>query len=89
RKLVSTLDNYLITGIHTTVPFIKNLLSEKEFSELNYHTRYLEDYKRAIPENILNLARIAAISTIKSKDGSIAKDGKLTSLWRQSVWNYR
>ncbi|MCE7734009.1 MAG: ATP-grasp domain-containing protein [Candidatus Heimdallarchaeota archaeon] len=89
RKLVSALDNYLITGIHTTVPYIKNLLKEKEFSDLNYHTRYLESYNQEIPENILNLARVAATSTIKSRDVLVTTDKGSSSNWRKSVWNYR
>lgn len=89
RKLVSTLDNYLITGIHTTVPFIKNLLMEKEFTDLNYHTRYLEDYDQVIPENILELSRVAASSVGKTVDLSTQQETIKGSNWRQSARDYR
>lgn len=89
RKLTSALDNYLITGIHTTVPYIKNLLQEREFSDLKYHTRYLEDYDTKIPNNILDLARVASTNIIKQRDVSLSSDKRSTSNWRQSAWNYR
>ncbi|OLS23384.1 MAG: Pyruvate carboxylase subunit A [Candidatus Heimdallarchaeota archaeon LC_2] len=89
RKLISTLDNYLITGIHTTVPYIRNLLLEKEFTNLEYHTRYLDEYEQKIPEQVLKFARVAAISILKGSK-NIAKQNQPTfSNWRRSGFDSR
>lgn len=88
RKLISTLDNYLITGIHTTVPYIKNLLLEDEFANLNYHTRYLENYEQEIPAHVLNFARIAAVSTSKGSESLTQHRDSDISNWRRSGYNY-
>jgi acetyl/propionyl-CoA carboxylase alpha subunit len=89
RKLASTLDNYLITGIHTTVPYVKKLITEKEFTSLDYHTRYLEEYESQIPDNILNIARVAATTVQSTGTQDRSENASTGSNWRNSVWSYR
>lgn len=86
RKMIHTLDNYIITGVHTTVPFIKNLISEKDFLTNNYHTKYLDSYKTSIPEEIINIARIVAgFSFNRSGENKDRINGKMTSSWKLSA----
>lgn len=84
RKMVSVLDNYLISGVHTTVPFIRQILKESDFKNNKHHTRYLETYKQEIPSEILEFARIAAASQNKSEIKH--KSSSKTSAWNNRAW---
>ncbi len=49
RKLSTKLDGYLVSGVHTTIPYIKNLIETEEFSTGKYHTKYLDSFDSSIP----------------------------------------
>ena len=42
KRLERTLDEFIIEGICTTIPFHKQLIQDPNFIENNYHTSYLE-----------------------------------------------
>jgi acetyl-CoA carboxylase biotin carboxylase subunit len=86
RKMINTLENYLITGVHTTVPYIKQLLIHKDFSTNNYHTKYLDTNQMGIPDEILRVARAAA--AFQYNGSSRRNGGKQSriSQWRTSTW---
>ncbi|MHA2249794.1 MAG: acetyl-CoA carboxylase biotin carboxylase subunit [Candidatus Kariarchaeaceae archaeon] len=86
RKMIATLENYLITGVHTTVPYIRKLLCEKDFSDYNYHTKYLDAYETEIPENVLNAARVAAAFHFDGSSNNEQKPSGEVSRWRTSTW---
>jgi acetyl-CoA carboxylase biotin carboxylase subunit len=43
EKMQSALQNFVISGIPTTIPFIKLLISDPDFINMNTNTRWLED----------------------------------------------
>jgi len=43
EKMQSALQNFVISGIPTTIPFIQLLLSDPDFINMNTNTRWLED----------------------------------------------
>ncbi len=54
QRMRFTLENYVIEGVPTTIPFHLSLLENRNFSEGNYHTEFVEEIER--------LSEIAAIS---------------------------
>lgn len=43
-RLVAAIDEYIIEGIHTTMPLQRRLLLSEEFRELKYYTRFVDAY---------------------------------------------
>lgn len=89
-KLALTLDTYLIAGVHTTIPYIKKLLTEDEFCFGNYHTKYLDTYDAQIPEEIVKLSRAIAGHSFIGFSQEPEKQEQSVSKWRTSAWpSYR
>ena len=44
-KMERALDEYIIEGIKTTIPFHQKLMKDKNFRKGNYNTKFLEDFK--------------------------------------------
>jgi acetyl/propionyl-CoA carboxylase alpha subunit len=86
RKMINTLENYLITGVHTTVPYVKQLLKNDDFSTNNYHTKYLDTHQLGIPEEILCVARAAAAFQYNGSSKRDETIGSGISRWRTSTW---
>lgn len=45
NKMQRALDEFVIEGIHTTIPFHKKLMKNDEFRKGNYTTKFLENFK--------------------------------------------
>ena len=45
HKMRRALDEFVIEGIKTTIPFHLKLMNNKKFCEGNYTTKFLEDFK--------------------------------------------
>jgi acetyl-CoA carboxylase, biotin carboxylase subunit len=45
EKMERALDEYIIEGVHTTIPFLKKLLKNKDFRAGNFTTKFLEEHK--------------------------------------------
>ncbi len=45
EKMTRALEEFVIEGIHTTIPFHKKLMQNKDFREGNYTTKFMEDFK--------------------------------------------
>ncbi|MCB0644128.1 MAG: acetyl-CoA carboxylase biotin carboxylase subunit, partial [Phaeodactylibacter sp.] len=44
-KMERALDEFIIEGIKTTVPFHKQLMKNEQFRKGNFHTGFLNDFK--------------------------------------------
>lgn len=44
-KMSRALDEFVIEGIKTTIPFHQQLMKDKRFRKGNYTTKFLEDFK--------------------------------------------
>jgi len=44
-KMKRALDEFIIEGIHTTIPFHKKLMENEDFIKGNYTTKFLEDFE--------------------------------------------
>jgi len=44
-KMERALDEYIIEGVKTTIPFHQKLMKDKNFRKGNYNTKFLEDFK--------------------------------------------
>ncbi len=44
KRLQRVLDEFIIEGIHTTIPLFKNLVTNKDILEGNYNIKWLENY---------------------------------------------
>ncbi len=49
-KLDRALDEFVIEGIKTTIPFHQQLVKNKDFREGNYTTKFMEDFELVKPE---------------------------------------
>ena len=49
NKMERALSEYIIEGIHTTIPFHLQLLQNKEFRKGNFTTKFLEDFELVKP----------------------------------------
>ncbi len=81
RKLSNTLSNYLVSGVHTTIPYIKQIINTDFFRNNDYHTKLLDTYKITIPDKILNYAR--AIAALQVGHNKIVQD---TVVEKRSNW---
>lgn len=87
RKLATNLDGYLVSGVHTTIPYIKNLVETREFFEGAYHTKFLDGYSAQIPEDVELFARaIAAYSMQGMKKNLNSNNHTGVSNWKTSYW---
>jgi acetyl-CoA carboxylase biotin carboxylase subunit len=44
-KMERALDEFIIEGINTTVPFHQKLMKDENFRKGNFHTGFLNDFK--------------------------------------------
>lgn len=44
KKMQRALDEFVVEGIHTTIPFHMKLMKDKRFIEGNYTTKFMEDF---------------------------------------------
>lgn len=44
-KMKRALDEYIIEGIHTTIPFHQQLMVDKKFNEGDFTTKFMEDFE--------------------------------------------
>jgi acetyl-CoA carboxylase biotin carboxylase subunit len=63
RRMIRALENYAILGIHTTIPFLIDVLKSPEFAEGNTHTDFIDHYFENWGQNMedADLARIAYV----------------------------
>jgi pyruvate carboxylase len=61
--MIRALENYAILGIHTTIPFLIDVLNSPEFAEGNTHTDFIDHYFENWGQNMEDedLARIAYV----------------------------
>ena len=45
QKMERALDEFIIEGIKTTIPFHKQLMKNEDFRKGNYTTKFMEDFK--------------------------------------------
>ena len=50
EKLARALDEFIIEGIKTTIPFHQQLLKNEDFRKGVYTTKFMEDFELAHPE---------------------------------------
>ena len=88
RKLSNTLENYLISGVHTTAAYIRDLIKHPDFRNNNYHTKYLDDYDQPIPAEFNLVARALAASQMQTGSTRAMSNnhGNGISHWRTSSW---
>ena len=51
RKMRRALDEFVIEGIHTTIPFHQQLMDDPRFQEGTFDTRFLDDFELHAPPN--------------------------------------
>ncbi|RMG23657.1 MAG: ATP-grasp domain-containing protein [Methanobacteriota archaeon] len=69
KKLVNAINQYRITGIHTTLSYIRQILETDEFKTFNYHTKFLETNPKSlsIPSEIIKAASGAAVLMLQQQ----------------------
>lgn len=45
RRMRRALDEYMILGVKTSIPFLKRIIDQKDFAEGRYNTHFIEDHK--------------------------------------------
>ena len=86
-KILRALVRYKITGIHTNLSFLSQLLGNQDFQSLNYNINYVEENieKFAIPEELKLLARaISSVSSAK-KESKIEQEISQNTAWKNSL----
>ncbi len=95
-KMRNALNQFLIYGIQTTIPFHKYVLSDENFINGNINTNFIENYKIIdkmkinFKDNIPNLEKIAAILAgiyYENKPSDKLKSNKISN-WRKYANNY-
>ena len=46
QRLKRALDEFVIDGIKTTIPFFQEIITQEDFLEGSYNINWLEDYKK-------------------------------------------
>jgi acetyl-CoA carboxylase biotin carboxylase subunit len=87
RRMIRALENYVILGVRTTIPFLIDVLKSPEFSEGKTHTNFIDDHfaswHQALEE--ADLARIAYVIEefcSRGKASSRVKATVLPSPWQ-------
>ena len=64
NRMRRALDEFVITGIKTTIPLYNIIFSEKNFIKGNYNTLYLDNYLRGLLNEVYDeeLKRVAAVT---------------------------
>ena len=92
-KLSIALGSYTLTGIHTTIPFLKQVIDSEEFKTLGYDTKFLErNMEKFKPYKSLELvARAVAAYKQATQTAIPSTNGKTVDenlLWKKSYWGY-
>jgi acetyl-CoA carboxylase biotin carboxylase subunit len=81
RKMIQTLRETVVFGIHTNIPYLIEILRHPEFVEGTMTTRFIDQYfpsglaPRILPESIVALARDYAASTPMASSGESGSPG--------------
>ena len=54
QKMLRALDEFVIEGIKTTIPFHQQLLRNEDFKQGNFDTRFLETFKLEEKDNAIS-----------------------------------
>ena len=95
-RMRNALNQFLIYGIQTTIPFHKYVLSDENFINGNINTNFIENHKiidkmkMNFKDNIPNLEKVAAILAgiyYENKPSDKLKSNKISN-WRKYANNY-
>lgn len=86
HKLATTLDNYLVTGVHTTIPYISEIVRGDAFKSGDYHTKSLDNVSIEIPDDVELFARAIAAFSLKGKPKTVVNSVSGVSRWKTSFW---
>ena len=45
KKMIRALDEFIVEGVNTTIPFHKKLMQDPRFKAGDFHTGFLENFK--------------------------------------------
>jgi acetyl-CoA carboxylase, biotin carboxylase subunit len=87
-SLSYALRDYKITGVHTTIPFILQVLQDENFQTNKHHVKYLEANpdRFKIPDQILVEAKIKAIAYYLSKQSIQNQEVGQENIWSRSLF---
>ncbi len=95
-RLSRAIDEYIISGVQTTLSFGKFVIHHPAFREGDFDTRFVEKYftpkelQQAPDRETEEIAATAAVlSIMRSKNGKAASNGAATSkesAWRKRAW---
>ncbi len=88
-RLDRALGTYQISGIQTTIPYVRQILKLEDFRELNYNTRYLQsnEEKFSIPQKLRRIAIAAASREFHySKTEEQIPQRSTGSQWKRSLF---
>ncbi len=52
-KMERALDEFIVEGIHTTIPFHKKLMRDERFRKGDFHTGFLENFELGQPDDVV------------------------------------
>lgn len=78
KKLVNAINDYQITGIHTTLAYLKQILETAEFRNLNYNTKFLESQppSLSIPRVLIEVAMAGAVLSLQADKPAERESGE-------------
>ena len=93
-RMRRALDEYVIAGIRTTIPFFAWLLAQPDFRAGKFHTSYLDEVLASrngrpfveAEETTLNVAAIAAVLRVVLSPDTIPTDGDTRPLGSDPQW---
>lgn len=64
RRMKRALQEYEISGIHTTIPFLIKVMENKAFQEGHFTTKFIEEYSKQLFSYSEELAEIASFAAV-------------------------
>ncbi len=99
RRMGRALDELVIRGVETCVPFQRRVMDEKDFQAGNLSIRYLEDHPELLDgQEDDGVLRAAAVTAALLEEGERGKlrinpegptSGKGFSAWKRAGWPFR
>ncbi|NIA09452.1 MAG: acetyl-CoA carboxylase biotin carboxylase subunit [Nitrospiraceae bacterium] len=95
QRMIRALDEYQITGVKTSIPFLKKILKNKDFREGNYNTHFISTHQEELfaeepsskEQEMEELAAVTALLEYleerKSKIFPSNGSGKRHSMWKE------